>query len=111
MLDTGTRIPFCQSCVVVLTHGLPEPLCAQCGRPIVSTAVADGISLPCCRLCRLGTYDFDVARSFGPYTLPMSRAILMLKYGEVTPLGKWFARQLVKVVESNPGAFAADVLG
>jgi competence protein ComFC len=110
MLDTGTRIPFCRSCVVVLTCALPEPLCAQCGRPIVSTAVADGISLPCCPLCRLGTYDFDVARSFGPYTLPMSRAILMLKYGEVTPLGKWFAGRLAKVVEGNPGAFAADVL-
>jgi predicted amidophosphoribosyltransferase len=40
----------------------------------------------------------------------MSRAILMLKYGDVTPLGKWFARQLAKMVESNPGAFAADVL-
>ena len=44
--------------------------CAQCGRPIVSNAVADSISSALCHLCRLGTYDFDAARSFGPYTLP-----------------------------------------
>jgi competence protein ComFC len=40
----------------------------------------------------------------------MSRAILMLKYGDVTPLGRWFARHLAKLVENNPQAFAADVL-
>jgi len=51
-----------------------------------------------------------LARSYGPYTVPMSRAILMLKYGEVTPLGGWFAKRLAGLVEANPAAFAADVL-
>jgi competence protein ComFC len=110
MLDTGSRIPFCHACVAVLAQKLAQPLCAQCGRPIVSNTVAEGGSLPNCHLCRLGTYDFDLARSYGPYTLPMSRAILMLKYGEVTPLGGWFARNLARLVEREPQSFAADVL-
>jgi len=122
MLDTGSRIPFCHACIAALTQTLAEPLCAQCGRPIVSSAVAtgaganespegiEGVSLPRCHVCRRGVYDFDLARSFGPYTLPMSRAILMLKYGEVTSLGGWFARHLAELVELNPDAFLADVL-
>ena len=110
MLDTGSRIPFCHACVAALLRRIPEPQCGRCGRPIVSCAVGDGISPPQCHLCRLGTYDFDLARSFGPYSSPMSRAILMLKYGEVTPLGAWFARRLAMLVEADPNTFAADVL-
>src|ERR1700687_4062088 len=110
MLDTGSRIPFCNACVAVLAQRLPEPHCSKCGRPIVSSTVAEAGSLPCCHLCRLATYDFDLARSYGPYSLPMSRAILMLKYGEVTPLGGWFAKHLAKLVELEPQSFAADVL-
>lgn len=40
----------------------------------------------------------------------MSRAILMLKYAEVAPLGAWFAKQLSTLIESDPVSFAADVL-
>jgi ComF family protein len=40
----------------------------------------------------------------------MARAILLLKYGELTPLGGWFANHLVKMVERSAGAFAADVV-
>ncbi len=89
---------------------LPEPLCAQCGRPIVSAAVAEGISLPQCHLCRHGKYAFDFARSFGAYTPRMSRAILLLKYGNVAPLGAWFARRLANLVERQPLGFAADAV-
>jgi ComF family protein len=110
MLNTGSRIPFCHACVAALTQTLAKPLCARCGRPIVSIAAAEGISPPHCHLCRLGTYDFDLVRSFGPYSSSMSRAILMLKYGEVTPLGAWFAGHLAGLVKLDPGAFAADVL-
>src|SRR5580692_9384616 len=110
MLDTGSRIPFCNACVAVLARTLAGPLCSKCGRPIVSSTVAEAGSLPSCHLCRLKTYDFDLARSYGPYSLPMSRAILMLKYGEVTPLGGWFAKHLSRLVELEPKPFAADVL-
>jgi ComF family protein len=110
MLDTGNRVPFCRACVTALTQTLPEPLCGRCGRPIVSIAVADSLSSPLCHLCRRGAYDFDFVRSSGAYTQSMARAILLLKYGELTPLGGWFANHLVKVVERSAGAFAADVV-
>jgi ComF family protein len=93
-----------------LTQALPEPLCAQCGRPLVSAAAAEGISLPQCHLCRSQVYAFDFARSFGTYTPRMSRAILLLKYGNVAPLGAWFARRLADLVEREPERFAADAV-
>jgi ComF family protein len=40
----------------------------------------------------------------------MARAILMLKYGEITPLGGWFANQLAKLAEGRLEEFAADVV-
>ena len=109
-LDTGNRIPFCRTCLGTLMQELPEPQCARCGRPIVSTPVAQGGSPPQCRLCRSGAYDFDFVRSFGAYTPSMAHAILLLKYSEITPLGGWFARQLARVAEGNREAFAADVV-
>jgi ComF family protein len=108
ILDTGNRIPFCQACVTALAQPLPEPLCTCCGRPIVSLAVAD--CSPLCHLCRRGVYDFNLVRSYGAYTPSMARAILMLKYGEITPLGGWFAKHLIQLVKREPETFVADVV-
>src|ERR1700730_15958154 len=110
ILDTGSPIPFCRACTQALTQTLPEPLCAQCGRPIVSAAAAEGISLPQCHLCRSQVYAFDFARSFGAYTPRMSRAILLLKYGNVAPLGAWFAWRLAGLVAREPEGVAADAV-
>jgi ComF family protein len=110
ILDTGSTLPFCHACMYALEQTLREPLCAQCGRPIVSAAAAEGGSVPQCHLCRSQVYAFDFARSFGAYTPRMSRAILLLKYGNVAPLGAWFARRLAGLVQRQPGSFAADVV-
>ena len=110
ILDTGSVIPFCHACMEALTQTLPDPLCAQCGRPIVSAAAAEGTSQPQCHLCRNGRYAFDFARSFGAYTTRMARAILLLKYGNVAPLGVWFARRLAGLMERQPADFAADAV-
>ena len=110
VLDTGMVIPFCHACMEALTQTLPEPLCAQCGRPIVSAAVAEGSSQPLCHLCRNGRYAFDFARSFGAYSTRMARAILLLKYGNVAPLGVWFARRLAGLIEGQRGNFIADAV-
>jgi ComF family protein len=109
-LDTGSAIPFCHACMDALTQTLSEPLCAHCGRPIVSAAVTEGMTQPLCHLCRSGVYAFDFACSFGAYTPRMSRAILLLKYGNVAPLGMWFARRLAGLVARQPLGFAADAV-
>jgi ComF family protein len=110
ILDTGSRIPFCHECIEAIKQPLREPLCSQCGRPIVSTAVVEGISRPLCHICRSGVYAFDMARSLGDYTPRMSRAILLLKYGNVAPLGAWFAKALADLIEKNSEDFAADAV-
>jgi ComF family protein len=110
ILDTGTRIPLCQDCLEAIQQPLREPLCSKCGRPVVSAAVAEGISLPLCHLCRKGVYAFDEARSFGAYTPRMSRAILLLKYGHVTPLGSWFAQLLAYSIRKQLPDFNADAV-
>ena len=109
-LDTGSLIPFCRACVAALSKTLPEPLCAQCGRPLVSAGGEEGGAPPLCHLCRSGIYGFDLARSFGAYTPRMSQAILLLKYGNVAPLGKWFAGLLAGLVQRQPDVFAADAV-
>ena len=40
----------------------------------------------------------------------MARAILLLKYGNVAPLGGWFARLLAAMVKREPQGFAADAV-
>ena len=104
------RVPFRHQCVADLTKKLPEPFCRQCGRPIASAAVIQGNPAPQCYMCRQGAYAFDIARSYGAYSSSMARAVLMLKYNEVTPLGAWFAGLLARLVDREPSVFAADVL-
>jgi ComF family protein len=110
MLDTGDRLPLCQDCVAVLRQSLPRPVCAKCGRPVVPAAVEAAVSSRLCHVCRREVYDFDLARSFGAYTPAMARAILLLKYGEMTPLGGWFAGLLAQVVEEERVALQADAV-
>ena len=109
-LDTGSAIPLCSTCIASLLRTLAEPVCSHCGRPIVSATVAEGISAPLCHFCRGYEYCFDFARSFGAYTREMARAILLLKYASVAPLGIWFARRLADVIGREPGLFEADAV-
>jgi ComF family protein len=109
-LDTGSRIPFCHACFEALARPLPAPLCARCGRPVDIVAAGGGLLPFECRLCRSGVYGFDVARSFGAYTPLLARAVILLKYENVAPLGPWFARRLASVVHRHPQEFAADAV-
>lgn len=63
-----------------------------------------------CRLCRAGTYGFNVGRSFALYNSPMTRAILLLKHEGVSPLGKWFADRLAEIVKRLPERVEADIV-
>lgn len=107
-LTTASRIPICSTCLDSL-QVLAGAACQKCGRPFVS-AVAAAVPQPLCHLCRRDVYNFDLARSFAAYTDAMVRAIVLLKYHAVTPLGGWFAARLAEMVARNPDAFAADVV-
>ena len=107
-LDTASRIPICRNCLESL-RPIYGPLCQLCGRPFISP-LAGAARRPLCHLCRRGVYGFDLARSYGPYDDPMVRAITLLKYHAVTPLGGWFAARLADLAMREPGSFAADVV-
>ena len=109
-LTNASRIPVCPACLNSF-EPLAGAACQKCGRPFVSeVAVAAAAAQPLCHLCRRDVYHFDRARSFAVYNDAMVRAIVLLKYHAVTPLGGWFAARLAEVVARDPDAFAADVV-
>ena len=107
-LDTASRVPVCERCLSSFEK-ITEPFCMSCGRPVVSAFAADSAQF-ICRLCRGGTYGFDLARSYAYYNTPMVRAILLLKHEDVAPLGGWFADRLAEVVAREPDKLSADVV-
>lgn len=109
-LTTASRIPVCSTCLDSL-QPLAGAACQKCGRPFVSAvAVAIAAAQPLCHLCRRDVYHFDCARSFAVYNDAMVRAIVLLKYHAVTPLGGWFAARLAEMIARDPESFAADVV-
>ena len=95
-LTNASRIPICERCLDGFER-IDEPMCAGCGRPFISGGRRRRIEQPLCRLCRVGFYAFDRARSFAIYDEALSEAVLLLKYQELTVLGDWFAERLAEV--------------
>jgi ComF family protein len=87
-------------------------MCVCCGRPFPAAAAEFSLQ-PVCRLCRVSFYAFDRARSFAVYDEALSKAVILLKYEEVLPLGEWFASRLAEIVPRTAGAtdeWRADVV-
>ena len=108
-LDTASRIPICSACLGSL-HPYVGPICARCGRPLVSRIAAETVSDALCLACRRSIYDFDLARSYGAYTPSMASAIILLKYHEIVPLGGWFARRLMEIAGQPSALRDVDVV-
>lgn len=108
-LDNASRIPICRRCLASLDR-IAGPACERCGCPIVSRVPLETSAAPLCHICRRGLYDFDFARSYGVYSSAMARAIILLKYHAVFPLGGWFARRLEETARAHPESYAADIV-
>jgi len=63
-----------------------------------------------CPACQERTYAFEKARSFALYEGPVVRAILLLKFEQIEPLGAWFAERLAELVTAEGETLAADVV-
>jgi ComF family protein len=112
LLEDPTRVPLCAPCWSGLSP-ISGPMCERCGRPLASPVVSDAVTPPLCGMCRKGLYDFDFARSFTLYTPEATNAILLLKYEEVVPLGRLFARRLLTLVQAHKvklGKLAVDLV-
>lgn len=108
VLTRAGMLPICEACFASL-EPFRGPLCDCCGRPFVSEATLDA-KIPKCFACRQGVYGFSCARSFGPYTDQMVRAISLMKYEKLTRLGQWFAKRLYELIQTDPSLQSVDVV-
>jgi len=108
LLTTASRVPICDQCLESFER-VPDILCEVCGRPLPGLARNPEQPLVC-PACQDKTYAFDRARSFAMYQGALVRAILLLKFEQIEPLGAWFAQRLAELVNTDGEKFAADVV-
>jgi ComF family protein len=108
LLTSASALPVCESCLASFRQ-LPAGSCAVCGSRLERHSTLEGNEVKCAS-CDEGRYGFDRAQSFAVYEGALVRAMVLLKFEEMAPLGKWFARRLAEVVQSVGEAAAADVV-
>jgi competence protein ComFC len=108
LLTRASRVPICEKCLASFEAPL-EKKCEVCGQPHAGMTAAEEEELVC-RACQQKTYAFDRARSFGIYDGPLVRAILLLKWERIEPLGSWFAQRLGEIAEREGELLAGDVV-
>ena len=94
LLTSASRVPLCEECLSSF-EGVPGMVCEVCGQPLPGWKREPEQPL-LCPACQDRTYAFDRARSFARYENAIVRAILLLKFEQIEPLGAWFADRLVK---------------
>ena len=108
LLADSRRVPICPKCLDSFER-VPSAVCEICGCPLFGLRQKEEQSR-LCPACQNKTYGFDCARSFAIYQGPLVRAILLVKFEQIEPLGAWFAERLAEVVSSERARFAADVV-
>ena len=108
LLTRASRVPICEECLDSFRR-MPEKACEICGQPMPGFMTVVGERLVC-RLCGDKTYAFDRARSYAIYDGALVRAILLLKFERIGPLGAWFAERLAEIARREGGSLAADVV-
>lgn len=111
LLTEATRIPICNDCLGSFGP-ISGTVCDKCGRPVEGTAPSD-LETFVCPTCANGEgrgYTFDRVKSWAVYEGTLVRAILLLKFENIDPLGKLFAKWLAEVVAASGSAFQADVV-
>lgn len=107
-LAEASRLPICRNCLASFQQ-IAGPICSVCGRPL-GPWITLGAEAPRCHLCRRNTYAFSLARSYALYDAALTRAIVLLKYDAISPLGDWFAARLEELARRTPEALEADVV-
>lgn len=108
LLTGASALPVCEQCLASF-HPLPPRSCAVCGTPLEMRPLLGREALKC-RSCPEHRYGFDCARSYAVYEGALVRAVVLLKFEEMAPLGRWFARKLADMVQGGDDPFAADAV-
>ncbi len=112
LLTRPDRLPICDACLESF-QTLPAEICAQCGQPWTEGADLGGDvdgDENICGECRDRQFAFDAARSFGIYQGALARAIVLMKFERIEPLGAWFAKRLAEAAQRIPVQFAPDLI-
>ncbi len=108
LLLHSSRIPICEDCLASFPR-ISEKICSGCGLPLEDMAVTEAEEIRCAD-CRADRFAFDRARSFAVYEENLVRAILLLKFDRIEPLGEWFAARLAEVLARYRDLMAADLV-
>jgi predicted amidophosphoribosyltransferase len=108
LLTSASRVPLCEECLSSFER-VPNMVCEVCGRPLPGLTEGPEQAL-LCPACQQKTYTFDRARSYAVYGDTLVRAILLLKFEQIEPLGAWFAERLAELVKAEGAVMAADVV-
>ena len=110
-LTEATRIPVCNKCLNSF-EPIGGTVCDICGNPVESARSNAGFEFVCpiCAKDEGGSHSFDRVRSWSFYDGAMVRAILLLKFEDIEPLGAMFSRFLAEVVVRAGTNFEADVV-
>jgi len=108
LLTSASRVPLCGDCLSSFER-VSGPLCEVCGRPLPGLR-REPQEPVLCPACQDRTYAFERARSFALYEDAVVRAILLLKFEQIEPLGAWFAERLAEIVSAEGDTMAADVV-
>jgi predicted amidophosphoribosyltransferase len=98
LLTNASRLPICGECLQNFWV-MPPQICQLRGQPeppalVLPSASNDAEVIHVCSRCQQQKYSFEVVRSFGQYEGGLARAIVVLKFERIEPLGEWFAEQL-----------------
>jgi competence protein ComFC len=107
-LARASRVPICDECLSSFSS-IGGRKCEICGQPLSSLTASEPEALTC-PACQQKTYAFVRARSYGVYQGALVRAILMLKFEHIQPLGDWFAARLAELARCEGPAMAADLV-
>jgi len=108
LLTRADRLPVCDTCLQSFAS-LATEVCEKCGQPWKLEDAEEEASAVC-RECRERGFAFDAARSFGVYEGTLAKAIVLLKYEELEPLGAWFAKRLAEVARGLPEKFQPNLI-
>jgi ComF family protein len=108
LLTRPDRLPICDPCLQSFREP-PVEICSRCGQPGTENGDVDGDENICAD-CREREFAFNAARSFGVYEGALARAIVLMKFERIEPLGVWFAKRLAEAVARIPAQFTPDLI-
>jgi competence protein ComFC len=112
ILLRASAVPICEECLGSFA-ALRAAGCERCGQPLATWSLsasgeAGSAKGLLCPECQGRTYGFDRARSYALYKGSIVRALMLLKFERVEPLGRWFAERLAEVARRE--AIGVDVV-